>query len=72
MSTGVSFCVKILAKIIYLNIFLSETDLFVVAREKTILEEIHIRYIMYQLLCALKYAHSANVIFSKLRVIKLF
>jgi mitogen-activated protein kinase 15 len=44
-----------------------ETDLFAVAREKTILEEIHIRYIMYQLLCALKYAHSANVIFSKLR-----
>ena len=39
-----------------------ETDLHNVIKRKTILKDIHKQYIMYQLLKATKYLHSANVI----------
>jgi serine/threonine protein kinase len=41
---------------------LTETDLHNVIKRKTILKDIHKQYIMYQLLKATKYLHSANVI----------
>lgn len=46
---------------------LAETDLHAVIRAG-ILEEIHKQYIMYQLLKALKYMHSANVLHRDMKV----
>ena len=43
-----------------------ETDLHVVIRGK-ILEEVHFRYITYQILKALKYVHSAELIHRDLK-----
>lgn len=47
---------------IYLVFEHMETDLHNVIKRKTILKDIHKQYIMYQLLKATKYLHSANVI----------
>jgi mitogen-activated protein kinase 15 len=46
----------------------SEADLHNVIRKGTILKDTHKRYIMYQLLKAMKYLHSANVIHRDMKV----
>jgi mitogen-activated protein kinase 15 len=52
--------------IIYIVYEDMEADLQAVSRAG-ILQDIHIVYVMYQILCLLKYAHSANIIFTSLR-----
>ncbi|XP_072911355.1 mitogen-activated protein kinase 15 isoform X2 [Hemitrygon akajei] len=47
---------------IYLVFEFMETDLHAVIRKGNLLKDIHIRYILYQLLKATKYIHSGNVI----------
>ncbi|XP_072110451.1 mitogen-activated protein kinase 15 isoform X2 [Mobula birostris] len=47
---------------IYLIFEFMETDLHAVIRKGNLLKDIHIRYILYQLLKATKYIHSGNVI----------
>ncbi|XP_056638342.1 mitogen-activated protein kinase 15-like [Diorhabda sublineata] len=47
---------------IYLGFEYMETDLHNVIKRKTILKDVHKRYIVYQLLKAIKYIHSGNVI----------
>lgn len=47
---------------IYVLIFFSDTDLHAVIKKGTLLKDIHKRYVMYQLLKAIKYLHSGNVI----------
>jgi serine/threonine protein kinase len=49
---------------------LSEADLHNVIRKGNILKETHKRYVMYQLLKAMKYLHSANVIHRDMKVMK--
>lgn len=46
----------------------SEADLHNVIRKGNILKETHKRYVMYQLLKAMKYLHSANVIHRDMKV----
>ncbi len=46
----------------------SEADLHNVIRKGTILKDTHKRYVMYQLLKAMKYLHSANVIHRDMKV----
>ena len=48
----------------------SEADLHNVIRKGNILKETHKRYVMYQLLKAMKYLHSANVIHRDMKVKK--
>lgn len=47
---------------IFVLISFSDTDLHAVIKKGTLLKDIHKRYVMYQLLKALKYLHSGNVI----------
>ncbi|CAG9860555.1 unnamed protein product [Phyllotreta striolata] len=47
---------------IYLGFEYMETDLHNVIKKKNILKDIHHRYVIYQLLKAIKYIHSGNVI----------
>ncbi|CAG9837137.1 unnamed protein product [Diabrotica balteata] len=47
---------------IYLGFEYMETDLHNVIKRKSILKDVHKRYIIYQLLKAIKYIHSGNVI----------
>lgn len=42
--------------------FIPDTDLHAVIKKGTLLKDIHKRYVMYQLLKAIKYLHSGNVI----------
>lgn len=49
-------------KDIYLVFEFMETDLHAVIRKGNLLKDIHIRYILYQLLKATKFIHSGNVI----------
>uniref|UniRef100_A0A674MQ15 Mitogen-activated protein kinase 15 n=1 Tax=Takifugu rubripes TaxID=31033 RepID=A0A674MQ15_TAKRU len=49
-------------KDIYLIFEYMDTDLHAVIKKGTLLKDIHKRYVMYQLLKALKYLHSGNVI----------
>uniref|UniRef100_A0A671UEZ5 Mitogen-activated protein kinase 15 n=1 Tax=Sparus aurata TaxID=8175 RepID=A0A671UEZ5_SPAAU len=49
-------------KDIYLIFEFMDTDLHAVIKKGTLLKDIHKRYVMYQLLKALKYLHSGNVI----------
>ncbi|CAF4419423.1 unnamed protein product, partial [Adineta steineri] len=49
-------------KDIYLVFEFMEADLHNVIRKGNILKDTHKRYVMYQLLKAMKYLHSANVI----------
>ena len=60
---------KIKEKVLVLfeNIFL-EADLHNVIRKGNILKDTHKRYVMYQLLKAMKYLHSANVIHRDMKV----
>lgn len=51
-------------------LFYSEADLHNVIRKGNILKETHKRYVMYQLLKAMKYLHSANVIHRDMKVNK--
>ncbi len=51
----------------YFNHF-SEADLHNVIRKGNILKDTHKRYVMYQLLKAMKYLHSANVIHRDMKV----
>ena len=46
----------------------SEADLHNVIRKGSILKDMHKRYVMYQLLKAMKYLHSANVIHRDMKV----
>lgn len=46
----------------------SEADLHNVIRKGNILKDTHKRYVMYQLLKAMKYLHSANVIHRDMKV----
>jgi len=46
----------------------SEADLHNVIRKGTILKDTHKRYVIYQLLKAMKYLHSANVIHRDMKV----
>ena len=50
--------------------FSSEADLHNVIRKGNILKDTHKRYVMYQLLKAMKYLHSANVIHRDMKVIE--
>jgi serine/threonine protein kinase len=54
----------------YSRIF-SEADLHNVIRKGNILKDTHKRYVMYQLLKAMKYLHSANVIHRDMKVNRL-
>lgn len=45
-----------------------EADLHNVIRKANILKDTHKRYVMYQLLKAMKYLHSANVIHRDMKV----
>ena len=56
-----------LFKDIYIVLDLVHTDLFRVIYERKKLSNSHIKWITYQLLCALKYLHSANVVHSDLK-----
>ena len=47
---------------------LTEADLHNVIRKGNILKDTHKRYVMYQLLKAMKYLHSANVIHRDMKV----
>ncbi len=49
-------------------LLLLEADLHNVIRKGTILKDTHKRYVMYQLLKAMKYLHSANVIHRDMKV----
>lgn len=49
-------------KDIYLIFEYMDTDLHAVIKKGTLLKDIHKRYVMYQLLKAIKYLHSGNVI----------
>ena len=49
----------------------SEADLHNVIRKGNILKDTHKRYVMYQLLKAMKYLHSANVIHRDMKVRRL-
>ncbi|XP_041811306.1 mitogen-activated protein kinase 15 [Chelmon rostratus] len=49
-------------KDIYLVFEYMDTDLHAVIKKGTLLKDIHKRYVMYQLLKAIKYLHSGNVI----------
>lgn len=46
----------------------AEADLHNVIRKGNILKDTHKRYVMYQLLKAMKYLHSANVIHRDMKV----
>jgi mitogen-activated protein kinase 15 len=48
--------------------YFSEADLHNVIRKGNILKDTHKRYVMYQLLKAMKYLHSANVIHRDMKV----
>lgn len=52
---------------IYLGFEYMETDLHNIIKKGNILKEIHKKYIMYQLLKAIKYIHSGNVIHRDLK-----
>jgi serine/threonine protein kinase len=52
----------------YINCFCLEADLHNVIRKGNILKDTHKRYVMYQLLKAMKYLHSANVIHRDMKV----
>lgn len=52
---------------IYLSFEFMESDLHNVIKRGTILKDVHKRYIMYQLLNAIKYIHSGNVIHRDLK-----
>lgn len=52
---------------IYLSFEFMESDLHNVIKRATILKDVHKRYIMYQLLNAIKYIHSGNVIHRDLK-----
>jgi len=56
-----------LKKISFVKITL-EADLHNVIRKGNILKDTHKRYVMYQLLKAMKYLHSANVIHRDMKV----
>lgn len=54
-------------KDIYLIFEYMDTDLHAVIKKGTLLKDIHKRYVMYQLLKAIKYLHSGNVIHRDLK-----
>ncbi len=61
--------IKISRKKFFLKFqFYSEADLHNVIRKGNILKDTHKRYVMYQLLKAMKYLHSANVIHRDMKV----
>eukprot|EP00470_Lotharella_oceanica_P004094 CAMPEP_0170168930 /NCGR_PEP_ID=MMETSP0040_2-20121228/1887_1 /TAXON_ID=641309 /ORGANISM="Lotharella oceanica, Strain CCMP622" /LENGTH=407 /DNA_ID=CAMNT_0010407387 /DNA_START=71 /DNA_END=1294 /DNA_ORIENTATION=- len=47
--------------VVYIVFELMQTDLRKVIRSKNVLQKAHVQWITYQLLCGLKYMHSANV-----------
>lgn len=52
---------------IYLIFEYMESDLHNIIKKGTILKDIHKRYVMYQLINAIKYIHSGNVIHRDLK-----
>jgi len=58
---------KIGFKDVYLVFELFDTDLNTVIRSKQVLEEQHHKYFIYQLLCGLKYLHSAHIMHRDLK-----
>jgi mitogen-activated protein kinase 15 len=62
---------KNLSSILYFLKLYSEADLHNVIRKGNILKDTHKRYVMYQLLKAMKYLHSANVIHRDMKVNRL-
>jgi len=63
----------VILQISFFNLFesISEADLHNVIRKGNILKDTHKRYVMYQLLKAMKYLHSANVIHRDMKVKKI-
>ena len=62
----------ILVLILHILVLVLDTDLHNVIKKGNILKDVHKRYIIYQLLKAMKYIHSGNVIHRDLKVRKLF
>jgi len=60
--------VKKINKFSFISIIFLEADLHNVIRKGNILKDTHKRYVMYQLLKAMKYLHSANVIHRDMKV----
>jgi mitogen-activated protein kinase 15 len=60
--------VKKINRFSFISIIFLEADLHNVIRKGNILKDTHKRYVMYQLLKAMKYLHSANVIHRDMKV----
>lgn len=55
----------------FFHVLEPDTDLNAVINKGTLLKDIHIRYVMYQLLKSIKYLHSGNVIHRDLKVLNM-